>query len=130
MNDYTELDVWLKENPEKSYPAFKAEYPAASGKISQWSFFRRKRKLKSGFSKSFKRTGRIKRPYTRRVVNAVYNTPWRISFEDIEKKSKIEILQDLVTQLNIQFKLHMQVTEVTLVGENNKRILELRRYTR
>lgn len=122
-NSYDQLDSWLEQNPQESYSDFMEDYPQST--ISYWSFRRRR---KSPRVKTNKKAVKETRPYNR-TASTVYTTPWQIPMEDIDNKSKTEVLQEFVQQLNVQFKLHLQLTEVFLVG-NGKRVLEVRRYNR
>jgi hypothetical protein len=122
-NSYDQLDAWFEQHPKGSHSDFLADYPQST--ISYWSFRRRR---KNPSAKINKKVEKETRPYNR-TASTVYTTPWQIPMEDIDNKSKMEILKEFTDQLNVQFKLHLQLTEVFLVG-NSKRVLEVRRYNR
>jgi hypothetical protein len=128
--DYAKIDPWIKKNPEGRYKQFKAKYPKVA--VSIWTFEKRRRhvlnlplspSMQPGYRSPYKGTPRTKN-------SCIYSTLLSMSTSDLEGKKDIEVIQLLIEQLNASLKLGLEAVQITLMGEGNTPMIEIRRYSK
>ena len=128
--DYSKVDPWLRKNKEGRYDDFKIECPKI--RISRWTFEKRRRiilnlplcpSMQKGYRSSDKDSPRTKN-------SCIYSTLLSLPISELEGKKSIEVIQLFIEQLNNSLKLGLEAVQIMLVGNGNKPIIEIRRYSR
>lgn len=140
--DYSNIDPWIKDNPQATLKEFKKANPKVS--LSHTSFNKRKKivlgiPLSPSLMPGYRRKGRpakssedstpkVKRAYRQRQPG-VYSTVWSTPVEGLNKKSNVENIQDMISHMNSTFKLSLEVVQITLVG-SGVQMMEIRKYSK
>jgi hypothetical protein len=128
--DYSKVDPWVKKNRDGRYKQFKQENPRVS--ISSWTFEKRRRQV-LGLKLSPSMSPEYRAPKTgisRSRNSCVYSTILSMPTSDLEGKSGVEIIQLFLDNLNASMKLGLEAVKMSLVGNGNMSMIEVRRYSK
>jgi hypothetical protein len=128
--DYSKVDPWVKKNREGRYKEFKRDNPKVV--ISTWTFEKRRRHI-LGLKLSPSMSPGYRSPHTgatRSKNSCVYSTILSLPTSDLEGKSGVEVIQLFLDNLNASMKLGLEAVKMSLVGNGNTSMIEVRRYSK